>query len=481
MSGELLLKIFFKRVAATGYWLNRLDVFGRYEWLQKANRWSRQDRERWRLERLSDILEFAWKHVPFYREFWGDHGIQFRRPKSLDDLQKYPILKKDIFRQNGHRIQPENLRNIRFIRKHTGGSTSIPVHYLLDLDLWVLMEAFHLWGWSQAGYEFGKAIGVIAGGSLVPEKITWKARARSFAQRRLFLFGVAMDQAMAREYHARLVRYRAEFLYGYPSVIYLFAKHLNDQGLSLPRLKAVVTTAEMLQQQYRQRIQEWLRIPVFDNFGSNDGGIESYECRLHQGLHYNDLQSVLEVEPDATHPSLGRLLITNLWNRSTPFIRYENGDLVALSAGSCACGSAFPLIANIQGRTTDILTFSNGRSLSGPALTLIFGDMEIDGWQIAQTGPASLEVRLCKAGAICSEYTPRILRVLNHHLDNSVAISVRQVPKLSLTRGGKHKPVVNEMQSAIPLESIGHGSPIAHPMPMEGGRCVTRTGTNERA
>ena len=72
---------------------------------------------------------------------------------------------------------------------------------------------------------------------------------------------------------------------------YLFSKCLKDQGLHLPRLKAVVTTAEMLQPHYRERIQEWLKCPVYDTlFGSNDGGIESYECKLHQGLHYNDLQ-----------------------------------------------------------------------------------------------------------------------------------------------------------------------------------------------
>src|SRR6187401_533984 len=156
----------------------------------------------------------------------------------------------------------------------------------------------------------------------------------------------------------------------------------------------------MMLPHYREGIHKWLGCPVFDDFGSNDGGVESYECDRHNGFHYNDLQSVLEVDKSDQQTAEGKLIITNLWNRSSPFIRYENGDLVALGGKPCPCGAPFPLISSVQGRTADILTFANGRSLSGPALTLIFGGMKIDGWQIVQTGLASLEVRICNSGEL---------------------------------------------------------------------------------
>lgn len=430
-----------------GCQVSRLDIFGHWRWLQETHQWSPGRRSQWRLQRLGDILEFAWKEVPFYREYWGDHGVDFRRPRDLSELAQFPVLTKKVFREHALRIRPESIRRIRHMPRHTGGSTSIPVHYNLDLDQWAFMEAFHLWGWQQAGYELGDAVGVIAGGSLVPKRATLKSKARSFAQRRLFLYGVAMDRAMARVYHERLLRYEAEFLYGYPSVLYLFAKHLRDQGLRLPQLRAVVTTAEMLLPQYREGIEEWLGCPVFNDYGSNDGGTESYECRLHQGLHYNDLQSILETDDGGTSGTQGALLITNLWNRSTPFIRYENGDLAQLSKVPCACGSAFPLIESVQGRTTDIITFSSGQSLSGPALTLIFGNMLIDGWQIVQVGPMAIEVRLCGDGDPVARYGDEITRILRHHLEEAVKLTIKRVDKLSLTDGGKLKPVWIESSS----------------------------------
>ena len=427
---------------------SRLDIFGQWNWLQEANRWTPEQRAAWRLQRLGDILEFAWNEVPFYREFWGDHGVSFSRPKDLSELEKYPVLTKKLFRENCARVQPQSLAGIRHLPRHTGGSTSVPVHYNLDLDQWTFMEAFHLWGWQQAGYEVGDPVGVIAGGSLVPKRATWKSRARSFAQRRLFLYGVAMDQEMARDYHGRLTRYGAQFLYGYPSVMYLFAKNLHELGLTLPGLKAVVTTAEMLLPHYRKGIEEWLGCPVFNDYGSNDGGTESYECRLHQGFHYNDLQSILETDHSGASGAEGALLITNLWNRSTPFIRYENGDIARLSDQRCACGAPFPLIASVQGRTTDIISFTNGRSLSGPALTLIFGKMAIDGWQIVQTGGMAMEVRLCGTGELVRQYGDEITTILRHHLSEGVQLSVRQVATLTLTQGGKLKPVINEFATS---------------------------------
>ena len=123
---------------------SRLDIFGQWNWLQEANRWTPEQRAAWRLQRLGDILEFAWNEVPFYREFWGDHGVSFSRPKDLSELEKYPVLTKKLFRENCARVQPQSLAGIRHLPRHTGGSTSVPVHYNLDLDQWTFMEAFQM-------------------------------------------------------------------------------------------------------------------------------------------------------------------------------------------------------------------------------------------------------------------------------------------------------------------------------------------------
>lgn len=420
-----------------------LDVFGQLEWLNKTMHWSSERREIWRLKRLGDILEFCWNHVPFYREFWGDQGISFIRPRSFEELEAYPIITRDMFKRNRERIKSDRFNSIPHKLNSTGGTTGSPLKYYQDLELWTFSQAFNQWGWRQAGYHFGDPIGVIAGYSLIPKNLKFKQRLRYLLERKLTLSGVHMDKTLAIEYHRKLNKFDVRFLYGYPSVIFLFASFLYNEELTLPKLKGVITTAEMLQPHYRKTIEDVFSCPVWDNYGCNDGGIMSHECRLHKGYHYNDLQVIAEVYKNNADGS-GRLLITNLWNRTMPFIRYENGDLVTLAEFPCPCGQPFPLISSIEGRTTDILSLPNGRSLSGPALTLIFRDMEIDGWQVVQTAPNILEIRILSQSGLKQEYYNYIQKVFDTHIGANVEVKILSVSELKTSASGKLKPVFVE-------------------------------------
>ena len=430
-------------LAHLAYTVHSVDVFAQLKWLKETEKWTLEQRGQWQLARLNEILAFTWKNVPFYREFWSSHGCQWRPLGHTEELAAYPILRKDVFRENWKKVRPTDISGIPHIAKHTGGSTGRPVHYLLDRQQWALMQAYQIWGWSLAGYTFGDPVGVLTGGSLMPAQISLFERTRMFVERRLFLFGVNMDRKLAREYHHRLEEFGAEFLYGYPSIIYVFSKFLKEEGLTLPRIRAVITTAEMLQPYYRTGIESALPCRVFDDYGCNDGGFESFECSRHCGMHYNEFQSILSVEREGNTRSQGPLLVTNLWNRSTPFIRYENGDRVILAASRCPCGSMFPLIESVEGRTADLLQFANGQTFVCPPH--LFGNMEIDGWQVVQTSPSKVEVRLAKAGGVDPNYQIRVVEIMRHHLDRAIEIEVKHVQQLSVTQGGKLKPVWSEV------------------------------------
>jgi phenylacetate-CoA ligase len=208
-------------------------------------------------------------------------------------------------------------------------------------------------------------------------------------------------------------------------------------------VKAAFTTAEMLLPKYRKVIEERFRCPVFNVLGCADGGYVACECTRHQGFHYNDLQSVLEVA-DPGEDGVGRLLITNLWNRSMPFVRYENGDQISLPDSDCPCGETFPMIGAVKGRTTDILRFRNGKSLAGPAITLIFRDMDIGAWQVVQRASDRLEVRICSREEPKQEDLDYIERCLDHHLGKDVQVDILHVDELETTSAGKLKPVCRD-------------------------------------
>jgi phenylacetate-CoA ligase len=430
-----------------------MDIFGYREWLGRTAGWSQDKRAQWRIERLNEMLRFCWNEVPFYRQFWADHGVSAAPLGAVEELEAYPIVTKDLFRQNYERLQPVSGAKIPHKVCRTGGTTGEPVQYCQDLGLHSVREAFGLWAYERAGYRFGDPITILAGHRLLPdlEKPLSRGRLRLVLRRVLPLLGVHMDGELARQYRDRMVAHGTRFLCGYPSCLSEFASCLSRDGLGLPGLKGAFTTSEMLQLADRRMIEECFGCPVWDEYSCNDGGISAYECSLHDGHHYNDLEAIAE-SVDRQENGGGKLLITNLWNRSTPFIRYENGDQVLLGEGACSCDWSFPRIESLQGRVTDRLAFASGRVLLGPSIVHIFHEMpdfgEIQAFQVVQRSPKRVEVRLRAPSGVGETNKSFIRRVFAFHAGEDVEVDIRTVGELHRSPGGKLKYVWVEFDEA---------------------------------
>lgn len=120
------------------------------------------------------------------------------------------------------------------------------------------------------------------------------------------------------------------------------------------------TSGEVLTAEMRERIvAAWGRAP-FDYYGASETGLIATECDHHAGMHVFEGQVVLEVVDDDYRPvSPGkpgsRLLVTNLFNRTQPLIRYELNDLVTVSPDPCPCGRPSSLLKTVEGRSDDVL------------------------------------------------------------------------------------------------------------------------------
>lgn len=420
-----------------------IDIFAKMEWLNQAGQWPMKSRDAWRLSKLNALIDHCWKNVPFYNHYWSDYGLKNAPLQHVEQLAEYPLVPRDVFKAHRQEAIATCLTSIPHKRDSTGGTTGSPLQYLQDLELHALRYACQMIGWGFAGYRFGDEVFVVSGGSLMPGNRTIRNRARSWLESKRGLYCLQMDEELARSCWTEMKRQKTKIIVGYPSTITLMCSALKRQGLALLGLKAVITTAEMLLPQYRRTIEEFTGVKVFDHYGCNDGGLLSYECELHAGLHYNDLESVLEIV-GANQEGMGELAITNLWNRSMPFVRYVNGDLISLKSGLCPCGRKYPLIGKVEGRTADILTFSNGKNLTGPGATLIFKDLKVDAWQIVQVGPETMEIRVRSSETLPAGQEEYIRRVLAQHLGLECRIMIKYVDALSVTRGGKLKPVFSE-------------------------------------
>jgi phenylacetate-coenzyme A ligase PaaK-like adenylate-forming protein len=109
----------------------------------------------------------------------------------------------------------------------------------------------------------------------------------------------------------------------------------------------------------RLATEAWGATP-FDVYAATETAGIASECEMHAGLHlYEDLV-ITEAVDEGGHAvppgqPADRLLVTVLFSRTQPLIRYEISDSVVPSDRACLCGRPFRLIDSVAGRREDVM------------------------------------------------------------------------------------------------------------------------------
>ena len=82
-------------------------------------------------KQLRNMINFAYKNVPYYHKLFDDLKLSPDDIKKLEDLEKLPILTKEIIKQNWDDFKHVNLNKMKYYNNATGGSTGTPFKYRL--------------------------------------------------------------------------------------------------------------------------------------------------------------------------------------------------------------------------------------------------------------------------------------------------------------------------------------------------------------
>lgn len=418
--------------------------------LEETQWWSPEQLRELQNEKLRALIKHAYENVPYYHGILEERGLTDKDIQTVDDLQKLPILTKNDIRQNFSDLITEGSNKQKPFLTATGGSTGEPLKYYIDTEVTSIGWAGNFRAWKWAGYELGDKRATLAGSSLVPDKSpSLMNRLRWLSERNRPFSAVHMDESRMASYARKIASYKPKFLRGYPSAIYIFAEYLKKAGMNTIRPQAIFTTAEVLLPQHREVIEEQFGCRVFDHYGCYDGGLQAMECAEHCGFHISIEKVIMEFVGEDGKPvhmgCSGEILATDLYNYTMPFIRYAVGDRGTLSAGKCPCGRGLPIMKSIEGRTTDVIVFNNGVTLSGPALTLVFKDYHIKQYQIIQETKDKLLIKIIKAEGYSDKDTEHFLGIIRAHCGEGVNIETQFVEEIPTTRAGKWRFIISNV------------------------------------
>ncbi|MFC8800948.1 phenylacetate--CoA ligase family protein [Promicromonospora sp. NPDC057138] len=250
-----------------------------------------------------------------------------------------------------------------------------------------------------------------------------------------------------------LNRYQPATLAGFLSSLTQLAGE-QEAGRLRIRPSLVIPGGETLTPEARERLATAFHAKVRAAYAATECDFLSIGC-AHGWYHVNadwvvvepvdaDGQPVLAGEPSHT------VLISNLANRVQPFLRYDLGDSVLVRPDPCPCGNPLPAL-RVEGRAADMLTFptrDGGHASISPMLfgTLLDRTPGIDRFQVVQTGPAEIRVRLearqgADADVVWRAVRDEIAHLLTEHKADHVSVERAEEPP-EQSRGGKVRRVV---------------------------------------
>ena len=427
-----------------------------YQWqdfLEKSQYFSLHELQEYQDNKLKQLITHAYKYVPYYRKIFRDKNLTPEDIKEQEDLQKLPLLTKDIIRKNFHEListkHPKNTLKLG----HTSGTTGSPLEVLWDRNVDILHNVaiwrHRIW----AGFQFGDRYATLLGRIIVPIKQQQPPFYRINKPWNQYVFSsFHLSDENLQYYFDEFERNDIKFMEAYPSTAYILARYLQQHNLHYD-MKAIVTSSETLLPIQREVIKERFGCKVFDYYGMAERAMFSGECEKHSGHHLHMEYGITEILDDSNEVvadgKCGKLVLTGLHNYGMPLIRYEIGDVSAFKRERCTCGRNLPLLESVATKAEDIVVTSDGRLISSSVLTHPFKPMHnIIKSQIIQEDYDRLVIKIVTGSDYSNNDTEILITAMQQRVGERMNISVDFVTDIPLSLNGKYRWVI----SKVPLK-----------------------------
>lgn len=407
--------------------------------------WSYDDICTFRDFRLIKFIDWSYKTVPYYKRLFKILGAFPAEFKSIEDLQKIPILTKNQVQENPGDFVSERILKKKQVIAHTSGSTGGGLRFAATRDS--IREQFAIYwrflGWH--GLTIGKWRGYFGGRSIVPisqkHPPFWRY---NIPGKQIIFSGYHMSAENLQYYVNEINKRRPPWLIGYPSLLALLADYVlnKDQRLNY-KLQGVALSSENLIIQQMQKIKEAFGMNPIQDYGQAEGVANFSECE-YGNLHVDEDFSGVELVPLSDDNSY-QVIGTNFTNLATPLIRYDTGDVVSLSEEKCSCGRPGRVVKDIDGRKEDYVILKNGAKLG--RMDHVFKDLlNIREAQIYQRFAGQIELRIVKGSKYNHSDEIQLLYELRKRVGETTEIRINYVDQLQRTARGKLRLVISDLR-----------------------------------
>jgi phenylacetate-CoA ligase len=383
---------------------------------------------------LSVMLSHAAVHSPYYRE---QEWARRLSAGSKIEFREIPITGRRLVREETERFFPTHVppSEGRVQIRHTSGSTGQPMlirktkrHFQINLA----ENRRLMGGWDLARHrriaeiEFpdeDNPIGKLEQQVLKNGAEQWKL--------------ATLDGAAAFDLFRRT---SATLAVAFPSIMQAALQHLPASAQPLS-LRLISTISEVVSDELRQLVGQIPDCRLADGYGCVEAGLIAMQCPLCDAYHPADRHLVLELLGDDGRPvgpgQMGRVVVTPLFNRAMPLIRYETGDY-AVAGDNGGCPRSARAIQRVIGRESGLFKLPDGTKVAAmlpPDASLLMGVRQ---FKLFQTSFTDVELHYVPKADGMEIAEDAAQDVVDKYLSPRFRIRCRRVAEIPRAPSGKY-------------------------------------------
>lgn len=416
----------------------------RLRFLEKAQYFPLEELNHQSDSELQSLLKLVYNQVPMYKDLYNKVGIDIDKIKTKEDLKQFPIITKDILRENFP--AKSTLKTGHPVHKVvTSGSTGKRIELYEDTYTTGWYQASFLLSLEWSGWRFGDSH-IQTGMSI---NRGFKKELKDLLLRCNYFYSYDLVASSLDKIIKKMLDKKIRFLWGYPSSLFSIAMRARELGIT-HELKAISTWGATLTERYRDILEKTFNCKVFDTYGISEGMQIAAQCE-YGNYHIHCLDTIIEIVDEqgvqVKPGEVGKVLLTRLLPGATPLIRYDVGDLaIPSSKQSCQCGRTLPLLRGVYGRTSDLIITPDGNRLYAHFFAGVIETFDcILNYQIHQFKKGEIVILLV-IDKNKNYDEKKFINTVKESGAGNLKIDVEIVPDIPLASTGKHQLVINHLK-----------------------------------
>lgn len=396
-----------------------------------------------RAQSLDKLLHHAVTTTPFYKEF-----------SNFKSLEDFTVIDKNIIRDYYEDFKSSEFKNENNYSAYTSGSTGTPFKLLHNKNKRNRNTADVIYFAEQAGYEIGHKLYYIRHWDQYNSSKPWVAKIKN-----IHMHPVSkLSKPEVKELLEKMSNHSSsKGIMCYASVLDEMKNYLEtaEKAPKVKNMKSIIAISESLKEDSKKKMEKYFNVPIISRYSNVENGILAQHNTTSDEFEINwasfnieilDMKTNLPAKPG----SLGRIVITDLYNYCMPMIRYDTGDIGQLAVSSK--GDSHIVLKSIEGRKMDMILNTNGELVSPFMVYHILKYPHIIQYQFIQENRTQYTLKLNVEEAFNS--ADKIIEEFKNHLGSEAEIKLEYVNDIPLLASGKRKFVINRYKDENKKEEI---------------------------